>query len=481
MDIKDVHGLREFLTFLEERGQCITWPEEIQLEPDVNTISVAANRDSMYAPAIVFDKIVGYPGKRLVVNVHGSFSNIALLLGLPAGTSVKELFMHLRGRWGADEKLLERIEPKQAPVNENRIEHDINLYEILPLYRINELDGGFYIAKACTVSRDPRDPDNFGKQNVGIYRIQVQGPDLFTIDPVASHDLGRQIAMAEADGSEFKIAVMIGNHPAMPLFGGTPVDYDESEFAYASQMMGLPLILTRSGNGMDILAHSEVVIEATLLNNQRQFEAPFGEFPGSYGGVSRCPLFKVTAVSHRNDAIFESIYIGKGWTEHDTLIGLHTCAPIYAQLKASFPEVEAVNALYQHGMTVIISVKNRFAGFAKSVAMRALGTPHGLMYLKNLIMVDADIDPFDLAQVMWALSARTRPEDIIILPHMPMIDADPSSKVVNLGHRLIIDATSYVAPEILGGTAQDVRLPTGPAVDEVFRTIQRLQTEARSG
>ena len=76
-------------------------------------------------------------------------------------------------------------------------------------------------------------------------------------------------------------------------------------------------------------------------------------------------------------------YIGKGWTEHDTLIGLNTSAPIYAQLKENFPEVVAVNALYQHGLTGIISVKNRFAGFAKSVAMRALGTPHGLMYLKK--------------------------------------------------------------------------------------------------
>ena len=76
-----------------------------------------------------------------------------------------------------------------------------------------------------------------------------------------------------------------------------------------------------------------MVIEAELINNERILEGPFGEFPGSYSGVRHVPLFKITAVSHRNDPIFENIYIGRGWTEHDTLIGLNTCAPVYSQLK----------------------------------------------------------------------------------------------------------------------------------------------------
>ena len=118
----------------------------------------------------------GYPGKRLVVGVHGSFSNIALLLGKPKGTSIKELFYELVGRWGSDQPLINRLEPEHAPVHENRLETGINLYDLLPLYRINALDGGFYIAKANIVSRDPRDPDNFAKQNVGILPYPGTGP-----------------------------------------------------------------------------------------------------------------------------------------------------------------------------------------------------------------------------------------------------------------------------------------------------------------
>ena len=473
-----IRNLRDYLELLGEHGQCITWPEAVMPEPDIRKVVVAAGRDALAGPAILFDKVRGYPGKRLVVGVHGSFSNIALLLGRPKGTPVKELFYELAGRWGSDQPLISRVDPEQALVHENRIETGINLYDLLPLYRINSMDGGFYIAKANVVSRDPRDPDNFAKQNVGIYRIQVHGPDRMTVLSVASHDLAQQIRMAEADDVPLDIAVMIGNHPAMAMFAATPVNYNESEFAFASQMMGSPLELTRSGNGLDILAGSEMVIEARLVNGRRNLEGPFGEFPGSYSGIWKVPLFEVTAVSFRTDPIFESIYIGKGWTEHDTLIGLNTSTPIYTQLKQNFPEVVAVNALYQHGLTGIISVKNRFAGFAKSVAMRALGTPHGLMYLKNLILVDDDVDPFDLNQVMWAMSTRTRANDIIVIPNMPMVIIDPAAEIPGKGHRLIIDATSFMPPDPAGADVKIVSPPGGPEIDELARMIQQLQTEA---
>ncbi len=470
-----VGSLRDFLELLREHGQCITWPDAILPEPDIRNIAAAAGRDEMYGPAVLFDNIRGYPGKRLVLGVHGSFSNIALLLGHPRGSSIKSLFYDIAGRWGSDRPLIERVAPAQAPVNDNRLESGINLYDLLPLYRTNAMDGGFYIAKANIVSRDPRAPEDFNRQNVGIYRIQVHGPDLISILSVASHDLARQIMAAEAQGLPLRVAIMLGNHPAMCMFAATPVNYDESEFAYASQMMGAPLTLTESGNGMDILAHSEMIIEAELVNNERLLEGPFGEFPGSYSGVRKVPAFRVTAVSHRNDPIFENIYIGRGWTEHDTLIGLNTSAPIYAALRQSFPEVVAVNALYQHGLTGIISVKNRFAGFAKSVAMRALGTPHGLMYLKNLIMVDDDVDPFDLNQVMWALSTRTRADDIIVIPNMPMVIIDPAAAVPGKGHRLIIDATSFMPPDEIGADSQLVSPPAGPEIDALAQRIQQLQ------
>ena len=471
-----IKGLRDFLDLLDENGQLSVWEEEVLPEPDIRNIAVAAGRDAMHGPAVLLTNIMGYPGKQVVVGVHGSFTNLALLLGRPKGTPVKELFYEMVNRWGSDEPLIEWVSPEAAPVHGTRVETDINLYELLPLYRINEYDGGFYIDKANVVSRDPSDPENFGKQNVGIYRIQVHGPDLFSLDSVPSHDMGQHIRIAERERADLNIAVMIGNHPALAMFAGTPLNYEESEYAYASQMMGAPLELTTTGNGLDILANSEMVIEATMINNERVLEGPFGEFPGTYSGVRRLNVFRVTSVSYRDDPIFESLHIGsKSWCEHDTLLGINTCAPIYNQLKQNFPEIVAVNALYQHGLTAVIAVKNRFAGFAKSVALRALGTPHGLMYLKNLIMVDADIDPFDLNQVIWSLSNRTRADDIIVLPNMPLSDADPSAEVGGKGHRLIIDATSYMPPDRLSVNSNLVESPAGAEIEDLQRRLDELR------
>jgi UbiD family decarboxylase len=181
-------------------------------------------------------------------------------------------------------------------------------------------------------------------------------------------------------------------------------------------------------------------------------EGPFGEFPGTYTGAGRVPVFRVTAVSHRDDPIFENIQLGAGWGELDTLIGINTCVPVLADLRRHFPEVVAVNALSQHGLTCIIAVRNRYGGFAKSVAHRAVGSPHGLQYLKNIILVDEDVDPFDLERVMWSLSTRTRSSDITVLNDMPLIHLDPSAVVPGKGHRLIIDATRPTAPDPVGPT-----------------------------
>ncbi len=175
---KRIKGLRDFLELLEENGQLARWSEPVMPEPDIRNISVAAGRDADNGPAVIIDNILGYPGKRIVIGVHGSFTNLALLLGRPRGTGPRELFFEVVNRWSGEAPLIDRVAANKAVVHTNRVEQGIDLYDLLPLHRINEYDGGFYIDKANVVSRDPCEPENFNKQNVGIYRIQVNGLDL---------------------------------------------------------------------------------------------------------------------------------------------------------------------------------------------------------------------------------------------------------------------------------------------------------------
>lgn len=108
------------------------------------------------------------------------------------------------------------------------------------------------------------------------------------------------------------------------------------------------------------------------------------------------------------------------------MIGINTCVPLYQQLKEAYPnEIVAVNAMYTHGLIAIISTKTRYGGFAKAVGMRALTTPHGLGYCKMVIVVDEDVDPFNLPQVMWALSTKMHPKhDAVIIPDLSVLPLD---------------------------------------------------------
>ncbi|WP_347707508.1 hypothetical protein [Clostridium sp. cel8] len=130
------------------------------------------------------------------------------------------------------------------------------------------------------------------------------------------------------------------------------------------------------------------------------------------------------------------------------MVGLNTSLPLYRQLKKDFPEVSAVNAMYTHGMGVIISTKSRFGGYGKSVAMRLISTPHGMPYSKIVVVVDETVDPFNLEQVMWALTTRVRPDkDVVLIPNSPGIPLDPSSDPPGMNTKLIIDATTPVYPD----------------------------------
>ena len=168
-------------------------------------------------------------------------------------------------------------------------------------------------------------------------------------------------------------------------------------------------------------------------------------------------MVRVARISHRTNPIFEHLYLGMPWTEVDYLIGPSTCVPLLHQLRAEFPEVQAVNAMYTHGLLAIVSTKKRYGGFAKAVGMRAMTTPHGLGYCKIVIVVDEDVDPFNLPQVMWALSTKVNPDsDLMNLPNLSVVALDPASQPPGIASKLVIDATTPVGPDARGHYSQPV-------------------------
>ncbi|MFF5978889.1 non-oxidative hydroxyarylic acid decarboxylases subunit C [Streptomyces olindensis] len=450
--------LRSFLAALDREGQLLRVTDEVLPEPDLAAAANAAGRIGEGAPALYFDNVKGFTDARIALNVHGSWANHALALGLPKDTPVKEQVEVFASRWDAFP--VAPVRREDAPWRENAQEGgDVDLFSVLPLFRLNDGDGGFYLDKAAVVSRDPEAPGDFDKQNVGTYRIQVIGRDRLAFQPVPVHDVALHLRKAEERGEDLPVAITLGNDPVTAIVSGMPMAYDQSEYEMAGALRGAPAPLaTAPLTGFDVPWGSEVVIEGVIESRRRQIEGPFGEFTGHYSGGRRMPVIRVDRVSYRTDPVFESLYLGQPWTEVDYLVGPNTCVPLLKQLRAEFPEVRAVNAMYTHGMLVVVSTAKRFGGFAKAVGMRAMTTRHGLGYVSQVIVVDEDVDPFDLPQVMWAMSAKVDPrEDVVVVPNLSVVELAPAARPPGITSKMIIDATTPVAPDARGNFSTPVR------------------------
>jgi vanillate/4-hydroxybenzoate decarboxylase subunit C len=460
------NDLREFLAAAEKEGQLLRLSQPVDAEPHLGAAARAIANLTDRGPALLFDNINGYDSGRVALNVVGSWPNHALMLGLPVDTPVKDQFFEFARRWDAYPVPVERRE--DAPWREVTVDEGINLFDILPLFRLNKYDAGCYIDKAVVVSRDPDDPDNFGKQNAGIYRIQVKDVDRLGIQPLPTHDIGLHLRAAEERGENLPVAIALGNEPVITTVAGMPLAYDQSEYEMAGAIQGSPYRIAKAPlTGFDVPWGAEVLLEGEILCGVREIEGPFGEFTGHYSGGRSQPIIKITKVSYRRDPIFEHLYLGMPWTEMDYTLALNTSVPLYQQLKKDFPEVVAVNAMYTQGLVAIVSVKQRYGGFAKAVGMRAMTTPHGLGYCKVVIMVDEVVDPFNLAQVMWALSVKFHPQhDIVTVPNASVLPLDPSSDPAGITHKVVLDATTPIAPETRGHYSQTVDAPAETATWE---------------
>ena len=472
-----MRSLREYLDVLEKNGQLVHVHEDILPEPDIRKYLRAASNLEKDGPALLFDNIRGYKGQRFAGAVSASWANYSLMLGLDRGASPLEQFHNMVERW----KTVDKAELKwvdNAPCQEVIIDKDINLFELLPLFRVNANDGGFYLSKACCITQDPDYPDDLNYENVGMYRYQIQGKDEIGVQIGLKSQGNIPLKKAWAKGEPLKCAIIVGPPPFVSAMGAAGIPYNQSEYKIAAALMGEPLEMTKCiTNSVNVPAETEIVIEGEIWPDLH-VEGPFGEYPGSYSGIKAKPFMKVKCVTTRKNPIFENLYIGRTWTEHDTIIGLFSSVPVYMELIERFPEVKAVNAIYNHGLTLVIATEQRYNGFAKTVGLAAFTTTHGLEHAKNVFLVDSDINPFNMNEVMWAFSFRLEhTTDVIILPNMRVSVLDPSSKPRGVGSRLIMDATTPKPPEQFGWAGLPLMVEQIPDVINYEKKIFALQNE----
>lgn len=328
----------------------------------------------------------------------------------------------------------------QAPAQQVVHRGPIDLAALLPAPVHNEHDGGAYITAGLLISANPRT----GAQNVSINRCQLQGGNRMGVS-VSSRDTGGFLAVAEKAGEALPIAIAIGVDPLTLIASQAIVAMDQDELEVAGALHGRPLPVVRClTNGLRVPAEAEIVLEGRILPGVREPEGPFGEFTQYYGPRGDRWVIEIDAVTHRRDAIFHTI-IGGG-LEHLLLGALPREASFLTTMQRIFPNVTDVHlSLGGVGRYHLhVQMRKLFEGSGKNVIMAAFAMHHDV---KQVIVVDEDVDIHDPQEVEWAVATRFQADrDLVLVDNARASRLDPTSRD-GIGAKLGFDATKPLSAE----------------------------------
>ncbi len=390
------------------------------------------------------------PNIPVIANLLAERSWIAESLGVAPGEVLN------RFRQAVDAPLPWR-EVEDAPVQQTVI-RDPDLLRDLPIPLHNEHDSGPYISAGLVIARNPKT----GVQNVSINRLQISSANRMGILILPRH-LHNFFQSAEAAGEPLEVAIAIGVDPATLLASQAivPIDFDELEVAGA--LHGAPLRVVKClTNNVRVPADAEVVIEGRLLPGVREMEGPFAEFPQYYGPAGRREVIQVDAITTRAAPLFHTI-VSAGM-EHLLLGAIPREATIVALLQRSFPNVLDVH-LSQGGVCryhLHVQMRKRYEGEPKNVIAGAFSAHADI---KQVIVVDEDVDVHDPTAVEWAVATRFQASrDMVILQGSLGSRLDPSA-TDGVSDKLGLDATMPVAREGLDYVVVHVPGEDNPATD----------------
>jgi 4-hydroxy-3-polyprenylbenzoate decarboxylase len=305
----------------------------------------------------------------------------------------------------------------------------------LPIQTCWPQDAAPFITLPAVITRDPRE----GTRNVGMYRMQVLGPRE-TAMHWQIHKDGRMDYLA-TDG-RLEVAVALGLDPVTAYAASAPLPKHVDELMLAGFLRGEPVELVRAKTvDLDVPANAEIVLEGYVEQGDLADEGPFGDHTGYYTGVEPFPVFHVTALTMRRDAIYPSIVVGKP-PQEDAWLGKATERIFLPAIKMSVPEIvdydlPVAGAFHN---CAIVSIRKRFPGHAQKVMHAIWGL--GLLSLtKAVVVVDEWVDVHDYEDVFFRVGANVDPKRDVLLTEGPLDHLDHAPTLQFYGGKIGIDAT----------------------------------------
>ena len=477
--------LRDFLDQLERRGQLKRIGLEV--DPHLEVTEICNRTLRAGGPALLFEnpKNSRIP---LLGNLFGTPGRVALGMGAESVAALREVGSLLaqlkepdppRGMKDAWDKLpvFRRVmdmapkEVKGAPSQEIVVEGgDVDL-GLFPVQTCWPGDVAPLITWGLVVTRGPDKP----RQNLGIYRMQVLGPDRVVMRWLAHRGgaLDLRDWQLRHPGDPFPVAVALGADPATILGAVTPVPDTLSEYGFAGLLRGRRTEVARCiGSDLQVPASAEIVLEGHTHSNDMADEGPFGDHTGYYNEVDRFPVFRIDRITHRRDPIYHSTYTGRP-PDEPAVLGVALNEVFVPILQKQFPEITDFY-LPPEGCSyrmAVVSIRKQYPGHAKRVMFGIWSFLRQFMYTKFVVVTDDDINVREWKDVVWAMTTRMDPgRDTTIIDNTPIDYLDFASPVSGLGSKMGLDATNKWPGETAREWGQPIAMDAAVRrrVDEIW-------------
>jgi 2,5-furandicarboxylate decarboxylase 1 len=385
--------------------------------------------------AVLFERVTGSPFPVLA----GVYWNRCLVAGL-FGLEEEQLPFHLAdavAEW--QQRPLDPIVVDKAPCQEVVDGPDLTR---LPISQVGLAEGGPYITAGVAVARDP----DTGVRNASILRLMVTGADRMT----GLMDIGRHLRdyyeRAEARGQALEVTINVGVDPAVHFSSLVPASaapMETDELGIASHLLGEPVqLVPGTAVAVEAIGSAQFVLEAEILPHLREPEGPAAEVTGYYAERDERWVLRVKAITRRRDPIWHVLIPGR---EVHNAVGLMAEASIFRQLVRQVPGVQGVCLIYggcgfYHA---VVQLEKTVEGLGKNAILAAFAA---FPPLKQVTVVDADVDPRDPTDVEWAVATRFRPEtDLLLVPGARGHELNPATEG-GLGTKIGFDATAPLPP-----------------------------------
>lgn len=472
--------LRAFLRTLDRAGELVTITAPVSCDLEIAAITDRVSKSPEGAnKALLFTNVSGYQ-MPVLINAFGSMKRMCLALESESlddiAERIRDLIKPKMPESFADKlallpKLMQvgRFPPKlshgNAPCQEVVItDPGQPLLDKLPIIKCWPDDGGHFITLPVVITKDPRT----GTRNLGVYRLQRYSNTTTGMHWHKHHDGARnfeesrregvttQAPGAEppnygtfeaqppvsAPGRRLPVAVALGCDPAVTYAATAPLPPEIDELVFAGFLRSAPVRLVKCVSvDLEVPANAEIIIEGYVDQSELTTEGPFGDHTGFYSPAGLFPVFHVTAITHRKDAIYQTTIVGKP-PQEDCYLGKATERIFMPMVQTLMSEVVDMNLPWEgvfHNCA-IIAIDKRYPGHARKVMSGVWGLGQ-MMFTKFVIIVDKDVNVHDLSEVALHVFGNTDPRRDMMFADGPLDILDHACAIFGYGSKVGIDAT----------------------------------------